>query len=617
MIQYTPEQREAIAHFTGPMCVVAAAGSGKTATILGRIIHLVRERDVRPEQILAVTFTRAAAREMRERLAPALGQTQAAKVTMRTFHGLAYQILREAGSAVTVWDERTISRTLAAIMRGLDLNADQTALQNMNTDIARYRGSRVAIGRFSPVSCALPHFRSVLSRYEEAKQEAGACDYDDMIEGAIDHLRASAAGRQRLRDRWRFIMVDEYQDTNPMQFELLKELIGPEQNVQVVGDDDQAIYGWRGSEVRFILEFPREFPGCRVVRLTANFRTTSAMLAPAARLIANNRARFSKELRADRAGGSEPVLLRPASLRDEDDHLLAALLAARRDGSLGDTAVLYRTHSQTFALVMRLEKAGIPFRILSGDPDPFSGWAARDVLAYIRWAWDVAALEDIFRVLKHPVREGFTKGLLEQFTAAVRRPQDAWRWLGANVPAAAKPSLRALESGLNMLMKAPAERAIGIIRNQLDYDRYIAMYCDWAGADRSEASETLEAIANMPEGGEPSHVFIDLADAARSRRRRPGDDEAPPDSVAMATFHAAKGLEWPHVYIKGAVEGYAPHKRALEAGITAELEEERRLFYVAMTRARDRLTILAPREIDGKKVTASRFLVEAGLLRER
>ncbi|MBP2018678.1 DNA helicase-2/ATP-dependent DNA helicase PcrA [Symbiobacterium terraclitae] len=614
----TDEQQRVVTHADGPAVVIACPGSGKTRALTQRMGYLVH-RGVPPAAILGITFTRAAAAEMKARLARLIPPAMARQVRLFTFHGLAYQILKAARGRPNVLDERAQKAMAGQLLREFELNADQPAVECLLTDFAFLVGAQIPLEQFRPGSCDPERFRQIWDRYGELKAERGLVDFDDLIVLARDLLRNTPAHRRALVARIRHLLVDEFQDTNALQWEFLQLLIPAGDNLMVVGDDDQAIYGWRGASPSFMLDFPRRFPGCATLRLSRNFRSTASIIAPAARLIAFNTRRFAKEFVAERAPAQPPGFVRPEDAADEADRITAAIreqLAAGADPT--QLAVLYRTHLLAYPLMNRLDRAGIPYRVIGGRPNPFTRWMARDALAYLRWAYGEASLEEIARVLRRPARPGIPKELVQELQQAHVEPGAVLDWLADRVTAVGAYELRRLRKQLQRLTKTPAGQAISFIRGEIGYDEYIRQYCGWSGSDPQEAGEVLSALEQIPEPGESARVYIDLASQEELRGDagdlNTGDARAPnTPAVTLASFHGSKGLEWERVWLLSAVEGAIPHRLTLEEGSPMALEEERRLFYVGMTRAKDVLTISAPRRLLGADATPSRFVVEAGI----
>jgi len=535
----TDEQKMVVTHADGPAVVIACPGSGKTRALTHRMGYLVEEVGARPSDILGITFTRAAAVEMKHRLASLIDPGLAKSVRLHTFHALAWRILFEVHRVKpNVLDERGQRAMAGQLLREFQLNADQVAIDGLLTDFAFYVGAQAPADKFTPGTCE-PHL---------------------------------------FFDIW---------------------------------NDDQAIYGWRGASPSFMLDFPKRFPGCRELRLTSNFRSAASIVKPAGQLIAVNTRRFDKSFVAVRPSAHAPAWIRPATGAEEADMVTQAIQERLSAGiSPTEMAVLYRTHLIGFPLMNRLESARIPFRVIGGRPNPFTRWMARDVLSYLRWAHGEASMEEIVRVLRRPSRRGVPKELLTDMEQKGTGGTNPLEWLAGKVNASGVREIQALKGDLASLAEIPASKAITFIREVIGYDDYIEQYCDWSGSDPQEAREVLDAIEQIPQPEENSRVYIDLA--AQEENRGEAEDSTVP-SVTLASFHGSKGLEWEQVWLLSVVEGAIPHRQTIQSRSAGAMEEERRLFYVGMTRAKDILTVSAPKRLAGSDAAPSRFVTEAGI----
>ncbi len=607
----TQEQLAVVTHVSGPAVVIACPGSGKTRALTHRMGHLVQQCGVAPHAILGITFTRAAAGEMKERLTGLIAPDLARRVRLFTFHGLAWRILTDSRGALSVLDEGRQQAMIRQLLRDQSLNADQTAVENVLTDLARYVGAQIPRAHFAPGSLDPEIFFRLEGEYRRLKEETGVLDFDDLLVGARDLLGEFPERRAEQVDRIRHLMVDEFQDTNTLQWQFLQLLTPPGPNIMAVGDDDQAIYGWRGASPSFMLRFPQEFPGCRELHLSRNFRSTGSIVEPAERLIRQNQQRFAKAFETERAPAEAPIFTRPSSAAQEAEALVGAIQKhLSGGGNPAGAAVLYRASLLALPLMKRLDEAGIPYRVLGGKPNPFTRWMARDALAYLRWSWGEASLEEVLRVLRRPGRRSISKELLADLERSGTAPGAMLDWLEAKTLPAGRREVRALRAGLVRLREARAGEAISLIRTELDYERYITQYCDWSGSDPAEAREVLAALEQIPAPDEPSRVYLELAAQAEARQEQ-GESREP--MLTLSSLHSSKGLEWERVWLISAVEGAIPHRYVVEAEDRGALEEERRLFYVGMTRAKDRLEISAPQYLAGAPASPSRFVIEAGI----
>ncbi len=608
-VELTAEQQAAVHHLTGPCIVVAGPGSGKTRVLTLRIANLIRT-GVAPGRILAVTFTRAAANEMKQRVAGLVGAAEAGKVGMYTLHGWAFALLKQQNCLRRLLEDHEVRRIVRGLMQNLKLNADDMSVDGMLTDVARFAGTLSDLKRFVPESCAPWVFGRVWSGYQAAKREGGSMDFDDLLLSALETLITNPMVAKEISQSLDQIMVDEFQDTNPAQWELIKRILGQNNNLFVVGDEDQSVYAFRGAEPRIMVEVVNQLPGCKQICLGRNFRSTEAIVGSAATLIARNTVRFPKALVANQKGGTPPLLFLPASSRDEAEAVIARIQEELQTAG-GTVAVLYRTNLSAMTLVTLLDKAKIRYQILGGRPTVFGRWMVKDCLSWIRWAWGEATGEEARRLLQRPVPFGVARNVVFDMKPGAKGEEVLIRLQQQGYGL----TVRQVGEKLQTLRTLPANQAIMFILNHLDYARYIREYCARVGTDEAESREVLDAVAAMGDAEAPSRQFLDLAAKERQQRAR-AEKQTEPLRLTLSTFHSAKGLEWDTVFIINAVEGVCPSQRALKSvvGPEAALEEERRLFYVGVTRAARLLEIYAPQSSGSRETPPSRFLEEAGLL---
>lgn len=605
---FTPEQREAIEHDKGPCLVLAGPGSGKTRVLTHRIIRLLK-RGVPPQRILAVTFTRHAANEMRRRVAEAVGEETANKIGISTLHAWAYRFLRQNGGLKPILEDDEIKRVVRYILRKMRMNTDEETVEEVRTDLTRFAGSLQPLDLFQPESCASNVFSKIVKYYREFKEKKGVMDLDDLLLFSYDILSRDVYLRKALQESIDYVLVDEFQDINPVQWELIRFLVGPDENLYVVGDEDQSIYAFRGASPQIMIEFPEEFPKTKRILLGRNFRSRAAIVEAATRLISKNKQRFDKQLVANREGGRSPVVLRPANARDEAEAVLTQILTDLKmpDVTIG---VLYRTNLSAITLIHLLEEANIPFQILGGRPSIFNRWMVQDCLSWIRWAWGKATVDEVLRLLRRPLPRGLNLRVLKQIPGDLGKPDDVMDWLSREGYGVQVAMLR---RKLDELRKKKANLTIGFIRSELEYDRFVKEYSARFGTDEAAIFEILDYLSNMADPNADSRHFLVMAE--RERKKVSVENKSENVRVTLSTFHSSKGLEWNYVYILNAVDGVTPNKRACSSKVLGHLamEEERRLFYVAMTRARDQLTIFAPTTSGSKNLSPSPFIQEAGL----
>jgi DNA helicase-2/ATP-dependent DNA helicase PcrA len=644
-----PEQREAVLHGDGPLLVLAGAGSGKTRVIVHRIAHLVRERGVAPWHVLAVTFTNKAAGEMRERLQALLG-AEANDLWVQTFHAFGARFLRrEAARAglpptFAIYDDddqlRLVKRIMAEL--GLEDGSPLTPREALSR-IDRWKNSALGPNdvKAGELDLAGGAARDVYVRYQAALARAGAVDFGDLLVRPVRLLEEDPELRARWSRRFAHLLVDEFQDTNPVQYRLLKLLIGPARNVCVVGDDDQAIYRWRGADVANILGFDHDFEGARVVKLERNYRSTRNILDAAHAVISRAALRRAKKLWTEAGAGDPLALLVGQDEQDEAERIARAVAAERGRGTRGDEiAVLYRTNAQSRAIEGAMRESGIPYIIVRGTSF-YDRAEVKDAAAWLRLALSPRSDLDFERVVNRPPR-GIGEKTLERLRAhAAARGLTLFDAAGdreaiPELKTAAKRALGELHGVIaSLAADVPSMEAGPAVQEALKRSGLLARLDDEKtdeAADRAEnllelvaaAREFDESIAGEPPPRDPEDAPAPPLTRFLERIALLGeaDAETPEGRVALMTLHAAKGLEFDAVIIAGLEDGTLPHERPWMERTTSErsadLDEERRLCYVGMTRAKLRLTLsLARRRIgfaDGaatwRNTEPSRFLAD-------
>jgi superfamily I DNA/RNA helicase len=628
LAKLNPEQRAAVLHTEGPLLVLAGAGSGKTRVITVRIAHLVAQ-GVAPEAVLAVTFTNKAAREMRERLSALIGRERAERPFVGTFHSFCVEVLREHGALVGLARSFVISdgADQLALLRGVlrSLSVEGAALQpsDLLARISLLKNRLVAPD--AALAAAADEKEELVgrafSRYEEELSRARSLDFDDLLLRTVQLLARPDGPLAALRARFRYVLVDEYQDTNAPQYEIVRAIAGAHRNLCVVGDDDQSIYGWRGADVTRILHFERDFPGAKVVKLETNYRSTEPILRAANRVIANNRERHPKELRSA-VGPGEPLQLVVAEGESEEaDHVAREILAlvGRRAARFGDFAVLFRTGPQARAYEEQFRARAIPY-VLVGGRSFFDRKEVRDVIAYLKLLVRPDDELAFARALSAPPRGVGAKSLERVLAhAGARRiplaqafeQADTLEGVGAAAAAAGREFCRllaTLAADARGPLVARVERLLEAVGYRAEVER---LYPDPLERTRRWAAvEELLALARRFGGRRADASLVDFL-RALTLEEEEGDEPAEEGErkrVTLMTLHSAKGLEFPRVYLVGLEEGLLPHRRALAEGT---LEEERRLMYVGITRAQRNLTLChtQKRARQGESLP-SRFLFE-------
>ena len=621
-------QREAVAAPPGPVLVLAGAGSGKTRVLTHRVAWLASVENLSPHALLAVTFTNKAAAEMRGRIEAMLGMP-AGGMWIGTFHGLSHRLLRahhrEAGLPQTfqILDSDDQYRLIRRVLKNLNLDEAYWPPKQAQWFINAHKEEGRRPANLGPSDDPTQReLRRVYATYEATCQRSGLVDFAELLLRAYELLRDNEGLRRHYQGRFQHVLVDEFQDTNRIQYEWLKLFTNPQNNLFVVGDDDQSIYGWRGARVENILQFERDHPGTRVVRLEQNYRSTSTILGAANAVIAHNEGRLGKRLWTEGAQG-DPIQLYTAYNDIEEARFVIGRIQdwVAQGHARAECAVLYRSNAQSRVIEEQLIQAGIPYRVYGGMRF-FERQEIKDALAYLRL---VASRHDdpsFDRVVNLP-----TRGIGERTLEAVREvaKRDAcslWEASlallgGATLPARAQGALRAFLELIDRLAQETATLTLGEQTEHVIATSGLLEHYRKEKGERAEARlENLEELVNAARGFEhdesDGHDPLSSFLAHAALEAGEGEAQAWEDSVQLMSLHSAKGLEFPLVFLTGMEEGLFPHQRS-----TAEpgrLEEERRLCYVGMTRARERLvlTMAEVRRLHGTEQysSPSRFLGE-------
>jgi ATP-dependent DNA helicase UvrD/PcrA len=620
-------QREAVLATQGPVLVLAGAGTGKTRVITYRIAHLIQQ-GVPAEQILGVTFTNKAADQMKERVRNLLVRAglSASDPWISTFHSFCARLLRREAPRLglrrdfAIYDEDDQSaaikiavQKLNMIERGADLRPFQNRISFAKNNGVSAEGMAAQASKTGDDQ--IRKTARVYQAYEEVLSQAGALDFDDLLLRATQVLRDFPEARANWQSRFRYVHVDEFQDTNRPQYELLRLLLGKEQNICAVGDEDQSIYSWRGADINIMLGFAEEFPGAQVIRLEENYRSRQHILDAAAGVVGHNQKRLGKQLTATRGEGSLPKYFEARDAKTEAEFVAGEILRLNRLDAAHHAAILYRANFQSRAMEDAMRQFGVRYKIVGG----FSFYQRaeiKDVLAYARLALNPDDDVALLRVLNMPARGIGAKTVEPIRAAANERKIPLWAAIRAaieNNPAGQAPLrgfseiIEALQLEVHIL--GPAEFVVRI----LEKTGYLEMLEQHGTAEDAARVENLRELVNaVAESAEEGQTLIDVLDRTALVADSDTFDERAP--VTMMTLHSAKGLEFEHVFLTGLEEGVFPHSRSMNSD--DEIEEERRLCYVGMTRAKETLTLTRAvyRRIYGNErvegSSPSRFLQE-------
>ena len=599
--QLNPEQRRAAETTEGPVLILAGAGTGKTRAITFRMANLIAS-GVPADAILAVTFTNKAAEEMRNRVSDLLlrAGVPPSQPWLSTFHSLCARLLRrEASSAglprdFAIYDTDDQMAAIKLAMTKLAIEDDSLTPRNVLSAIshAKNHGRSPEKMRSEAVGQDGRRVADIFAEYEKLLHQSKALDFDDLLLRSVRLLRDAPAVREKWQARFQYIHVDEYQDTNRVQYELMRLLTGPKRNVCVVGDEDQSIYRWRGADVSILMSFSRDFPAAKVIKLERNYRSTQNILDAAGAVVANNPDRLGKSLSAENGGGANLKYFEGRDANAEAEFVAGELTRILDDDSSLTCAVEYRTNFQSRAFEEVFRRRGIRYKLVGGFSF-YNRAEVKDALAYVRLAMHPEDDVSLLRVLNVPPR-GIGKTTVDALRETARLDSSSlWDAIAKQVSGAsagrAVAPLRAFQEIIAKLQENLAKLgSADFLRSVLDDTGYMEMLKDRNTPDDVARIENLEelvrAVAESTEAGEEFTDFLDaaaLVSDADSFEGKPG--------VTLITLHSTKGLEFDHVFLTGMEEGICPHSRSFDDD--KGIEEERRLVYVGMTRARKSLTL--------------------------
>ncbi len=603
-------QQEAVCHRDGPMLVLAGPGSGKTRVITYRIQYLIEKCQISPEEILVVTFTRAAAQEMKGRFLERIGQ-ETTGVSFGTFHAVFFGILKHAygfraDQIVRSEQQYEFLREQVRKLR-LEIEDEGEFLSDLLGEIGRVKNQRMPLETYRAVSCDTTAFQRLYKGYEERLRRARLLDFDDMLGYCYELFTERSDILAAWQQKYRYILVDEFQDINQLQYDIVRMLAAPKNHLFVVGDDDQAIYGFRGSCPELMLHFQEDYPEARRVLLERNYRSTPQIVERSLWLIRQNENRFKKELSAEKPAGPPVWFQTFANQEEELDNMVDKIRAyGEKGGCYHNVAVLFRTNTQASGLVEKLMERNIPFQIRDRLPNLYDHWISRHIQAYIRMALGSRKRQDFLLVMNRPKRY-ISRDALESEEICLEELYKLYEdkpWVCER--------LGKLAYDWKMIARMKPFGAIHYIRHVVGYEEYLKEYAEFRGVKLEEFLEVYEEIQEQSRRFSTfAEWFAYLEEYEKKLKRQAKEQEKRKDGVVLSTMHSSKGLEYEIVFIPDANEGITPHKRAVLPG---EIEEERRLFYVAMTRARELLYIFALQERHGKRQSISRFYLEAGAL---
>ena len=651
-MDFNQAQMTALEHRDGPMMVLAGPGSGKTTVITHRIKRLL-EAGVDPSGILVITFTKAAATEMKERFLrlareedekrkqaeqraggsrtgaektffgtadpgprrrEACGtslEAAGSRVSFGTFHSVFYHILKwayrfPAGNVISGEEKRQYFKKFLDESE-MEVEDEAEFISSIINEISYVKSERLDLKYYYSQNCPEEWFKKLYDGYDEMLKTTGKIDFDDMLVMCHELFTERKDILAAWQKKFKYILVDEFQDINLLQYQVVRMLALPENNLFIVGDDDQSIYRFRGAKPEIMLGFEKDFPGTKRVLLGTNYRSTKEIVETSLRLIEHNKVRFEKKLEPFRGSG-RPVDFRVFDNPGHEMDTVAQSIRAYHDAGYqwSEIAVLFRTGANSGLMAERLMGYNIPFKLRDVIPNLYSHWIAKDLFAYMEIAAGSRKRSDFYRIMNRPNRY-FSRDAFDTPIVSFDRLKSFYQdrdWM--------EERICDLEADLRAMAPLKPVAAVNYIRKAIGYDDYLRSYAEFRRMKPEELFETADKLA------ESAAEFATFAEwkehAARYeeelKKQNQEEGEETKDRVTLSTMHSAKGLEYPVVFVVDANEGIVPHHKA---GLPADIEEERRLFYVALTRAKDRLHVAAVKERYHRKTDVSRFVEEAGL----
>lgn len=602
-------QTEAVAHNKGPCMVLAGPGSGKTLTIAKRIEYLIMKHKVRPEEILVITFTKYAAWEMKNRTRSICGLSSYA-VTFGTFHGIYYGILKWAyrlNQSNLLSDEEKY-RILREILPGIDWDQEPEAdeekdyLQELAIEIGNVKNNCMDIEEYEPVKYTTEKFRKLYRTYEETKKKYRKIDFEDMLIQCRDLFMKRPDILKKWQEKFQYILVDEFQDVNQAQYDVVRMLAAPQDNLFVVGDDDQSVYGFRGAKPGIMMEFMKDYPKARQILLDVNYRSSGYIVKGALRVIGNNKIRFEKKIEAFRKPDETVHVQEVKDPVQEAEYVLERIREYREKGvSYTEMAVLYRTNVDARAMSELMTEYQIPFVMKEHLNNIYEHFIALDMISYLRLSQGEYDRKYFLQIANRPnrylTRESMKTGNVSY--ESLRRYYRDKDWMVDRIDQ--------LEWDMKMICDKTPYAAIQYIRKRMGYDEFLKEYAAYRKISSEDLFAVLEEIWQNSKGYGTIKEWFEHIESYGKMLKEQNKKNGEKEGVNLMTMHAAKGLEFDTVFVIETNEGSCPYKKATA---NEEIEEERRLFYVAMTRAKRKLVISYVKEKNGKDLLPSRFVSE-------
>lgn len=607
LMEMNQSQITAINHTTGPMLVLAGPGSGKTLVITRRTQELIESYGVNPENILVITFTKAAAAEMKERFNKLTGENGRG-VNFGTFHAVFFTIIKYAyqynASNIIREDQRFLYLKEIISKYQLEIDDEKEFIAGIISEISLVKGERMDISHYYSINCSEDIFKNIYNSYENKLRSENLIDFDDMLVICYELLTNRPDILSIWQKKFQYILIDEFQDINKIQYDIIRLLALPENNLFIVGDDDQSIYRFRGAKPEIMLNFNKDYPEGKRILLDVNYRSTNQIIECAAFLIKNNTKRFPKNIRGNETKGQDVKIYNFNDLKGQNESVVESILSYSKKGiPLSQMAVLFRTNTQPRALIDKLMEYNIPFQMKDVIPNIYDHWIAGNIITYMRLALGSKDRALFLQIANRPKRyisrECFSNPVVEFLD--LRKFYGDKDWMLDRIDK--------LEYDLAILKSMNPYGAINYIRKGIGYEEYLEEYAKFRRIKPEELFETLNELQDTARDFKTFEDWFKHIEEYKEELKRQSQSykQENKDCISLATMHSSKGLEYKVVFIVDANEGITPHRKAV---LEADLEEERRLFYVAVTRAKEYLHIYSVKDRYNKEMDTSRFVGE-------
>lgn len=601
-----PSQVQAVIHKDGPCMVLAGPGSGKTLTITKRIEYLIGKHHVSPEEILVITFTKAASIEMKERFVRLCGQ-KAGPVTFGTFHGIYYGILKWAYrmNASNILSEEQKYQLLKQVIGRMEIDIDDEKdfLQGIAGEIGNIKNNQIPLAEYESLNCSEEVFREIFEQYEKERKRLKKIDFDDMLVLVYELFKKRPDILSMWQRKFRYILIDEFQDINQVQYDVIRMLAAPENNLFIVGDDDQSIYRFRGARPDIMLGFKKDYPDTKEILLDVNYRSTKAIVNGAARVIRHNVNHYPKQIITTNEQGETVHIQEVRHPIEESKYVVSQIQEAKKRGiPSSEIAVLFRTNVEARALAETFMEYNMPFRMKERMPNLYEHFIAQDLTTYLKMALGDRSRKSFLAIMNRPNRyigRDSVEGTTISFES-LRKFYCDKDWMLDRIDQ--------LEVDFRILKNMAPYGAIQYIRKHIGYDEFLKEYAAFRKINMEDLKEVLREIEERAKAFRTiEEWFTHIEEYSEELKRQSQQKETDPEAITFMTMHGSKGLEFDLVFIIGANETITPYKKA---ETKEEVEEERRMFYVAMTRARKKLIISYTKERNGKSMAQSRFVGE-------